>query len=165
MCCSIQEQRKISQEHKVYGLPARCNGQLQPLDFITICAFKCSYRKTVRMIDGGLLQDASCMKVYIVLSAMHFKAETCKLLNPATLKNGFVKCGCSVDISALMMMYRNLPKMKKVTGIACTVFRLSTSKVCGVQIIIQVLDQQLRGIIFQRNLNLFQASWKSWHIC
>lgn len=143
MCCSIQEQHKISQEHKGYGLPARCDSQLQPLDFITICAFKCSYRKTVGMIDGGLLQDASCMKVYIVLSAMHFVAETYKLLTPTTLKNGFVKCGCPVDVSALMMIHRNLLKMKKVTGIVCAVFGLSTSKVCGVQIVIQVLDQHL----------------------
>jgi len=117
------------------------------------------------MIDGGLLKEASCMKVYIVFSAMHFVAETCKLLTPTSLKNDFVKCDCPVGISALMMMYRNLLRMKKVTGIACTVFRLRTSKVCGVQIVIQVLDQQLRGIIFQRNLNLFQASRRSWHIC
>ena len=152
MCCSIQEQHKISQEckgygstppNKGYGLPARCDSQLQPIDFITIHAFKCSYRKTVGMIDGGLLQDASCIKVYIVLSAMHFIAETWKLLTPTALKNGCIKCGCPVDISALVMMYRNLVKMKKVTGIVCTVFRLSTSKVCGVQIVIQVLDQQL----------------------
>ena len=129
---------------KGYGLPARCDSQLQPLDFITIRASKCSYRKTVGMIDGGLLQDASCMKVYIrvVLSAMHFIAETWKLLTPTTLKNGFIKCGCPVDISALRM-YRNLLKMKKVTDIVCTVFGLSTSKVRGVQIVIQELDQQL----------------------
>jgi hypothetical protein len=95
------------------------------------------------MIGGGLLQDAARIKVYIVLSAMHFIAETWKLLTRTTLKNGFVKCGCPVDISAWMMMYRNLLKMKKVTGIVCTVFGLSTSEVCGVQIVIQVLDQQL----------------------
>jgi len=143
VCCSIQKQHKISHEHKGYSLPATCDSQLQPLYFITIHAFKCNYRKTVGMIDCGLLQDALCMKVYIVLSYMHFVAETWTLLTPTTLKNGFVKCCCPVDISAVMMMYRNLLKMKKVTGIVCTVFGLSTSKVCGVQIVIQVLDQQL----------------------
>jgi quinolinate synthase len=72
------------------------------------------------------------MKVCIVLSAMHFIAETWKLLTPSTLKNSFVKCGCPVDILVVMMMCRNLLKMKKVTGIVHTVFWLSTSKVCGV---------------------------------
>jgi hypothetical protein len=72
-----------------------------------------------------------------------FHSRNMDMLTPATFKNGFVKCGCPVDISTVMMMYRNLLKMKKVTGIVCTLFGLSTSKVCGVQIVIQVLDQQL----------------------
>jgi hypothetical protein len=80
--------------------------------------------------------------VYSIVSYA-FCSRNMEVANPNYSQEWFVKCGCPVDISALMMMYRNLLKMKKVTGIVCTVFGLSTSKVCEVQIVIQVLDQQL----------------------
>jgi hypothetical protein len=71
------------------------------LDLGIIHTLKCRYRKqlilkTVAMIDGGLLQDATQMKLG-VLSALHFIAETWRLITPTTINNCFVKCGFSVD--------------------------------------------------------------------
>jgi hypothetical protein len=67
---------------------------IKPLDLGIIHAFKSYYRKkvihkTVAMIDEGLLQDASQMKLD-VLSAMHFIVETWRLSTPTTIKNCLV---------------------------------------------------------------------------
>jgi hypothetical protein len=56
-----------------------------------IHAFKCHYRKqviekTVAMTDGGLLQDATHMKVD-VLSAMHFIVKAWRFLTHNEIKN------------------------------------------------------------------------------
>jgi hypothetical protein len=64
---------------KAVFLPAKCMSQLQPLDMGAMHAFKCHYRKqliqkTAAMTDGGLLQDATQMKLD-VLSAICFIAE------------------------------------------------------------------------------------------
>jgi hypothetical protein len=48
------------------------------------------------MIDGGLLQDATQMKLQ-VLSAMHFIAGVWRLITSTTIKNCFVKRGFSID--------------------------------------------------------------------
>jgi hypothetical protein len=65
--------------------------QVQPLDLGIIHAFRGHCRKkvihkTVAMIDEGLLQDASQM-LLDVLSALHFIAETWRVLTPTTIKN------------------------------------------------------------------------------
>jgi hypothetical protein len=70
-------------------------------DLGIINAFKCCYaklliQKTVAMIDRGLLQDATQMKLD-VLSAMHFAAEDWELVTLTTIKNCFVKCHFSND--------------------------------------------------------------------
>jgi hypothetical protein len=81
--------------------PANCTSQLQPLDLGIIHVFKFHYRKqlihkNVAMIEGGLLQDATQMKLY-VLSAKHFITEAWRSVTSTTIKNCFVKCGFSTD--------------------------------------------------------------------
>jgi hypothetical protein len=81
--------------------PANYSTQPQPLYLGIIHAFKCNYRKqliskTAATTDGGLLQDATQMKLN-VLSAMHFIAEPWIPKTPTTIKNCFVKCSFLID--------------------------------------------------------------------
>jgi hypothetical protein len=71
---------------KVAFLPAAHTTQPQPLDLRIIHTFKCHYRKqllqkTVAMIDGGLLENAVCMKLDMS-SAVHFIAQAWGFLAP-----------------------------------------------------------------------------------
>jgi hypothetical protein len=50
------------------------------------------------MMDEALLQDLTQMKLD-VLSAMHFIAEAWRLITSTIIKNCFVKCGFSIDVS------------------------------------------------------------------
>jgi hypothetical protein len=86
---------------KVVFLPTNCTSQLQPLELEIIHVFKCHHRKpliwkTVAIMDGRLLQDATQMK-QDVLSSVHFIAEAWRLVTPAAIKNFFVKCAFSND--------------------------------------------------------------------
>jgi hypothetical protein len=47
------------------------------------------------MIAGGMLQDASQMKLD-VLYVVHLIAEPWRLITPTAFKNCFVKCGFSI---------------------------------------------------------------------
>jgi hypothetical protein len=83
---------------EVVFLPANCTGQLQPLDLGVIHAFKCHYteqfiQKTVAMLDEGLLQEATQIKLD-VLSAVHFIAQAWRLITPTTIKNWFLNSSC-----------------------------------------------------------------------
>jgi hypothetical protein len=49
-------------------------------------------QKTVAMIYGELLQDATQMK-QDVFPAVHFIAEGWRLVTPTAIKNCFMKCG------------------------------------------------------------------------
>jgi hypothetical protein len=69
-----------------------------------ISVFKCRYRKQLisnaaAMIDEGLIHDATQLKLD-VLSTMYFIAEAWKLITPTTIKNCYVKCGFSNDVSS-----------------------------------------------------------------
>lgn len=48
------------------------------------------------MIDGGQLQDASCVKLNM-LSAVHCLAEAWKLVIPTAIKNHFAKYGFAIE--------------------------------------------------------------------
>jgi hypothetical protein len=104
------------------------------------------------MIEGGLLQDATQMKLD-VLSAMHFTAEALKVITPTTIKNCSVKCGFSIDhISSNDGSAVKLSDDEKDDWCSLQPLGLqfedyticdTTLKVCDVQNIDQVLDQQL----------------------
>jgi hypothetical protein len=75
-----------------------------------IHAFKCHYRKqliskTSAVIEGKLLQDTAQMKLN-ALSAVHLIDEAWRIITSTTVKNCFVKCGFSIDMSAAMMTVR-----------------------------------------------------------
>jgi hypothetical protein len=108
-------------------------------------------QKTVAMIDGGLLQHATQMKLD-VLSAVHFIAEAWRFISPTTIKNCSVKCGFSTDYvssnddSAVKLSeheeddWHSLqPLAVKSEDYICD----SGLKVCGAQNVDQVLDQHL----------------------
>lgn len=92
---------------------------------------KCSYRKqflrkAVAMINVVLLQGTSCVKLG-VLSAMHFKAETWKLITLTTIKNCFEKCGLyQLSVYSNDDDVLNLKKME-ITGIVCNLIDCSWS--------------------------------------
>jgi len=81
--------------------PPKCTSHLQPLDMGIIHALKCQYRKqliwkTVAMIDGESLGDASKMKIKL-LTALQYIAEAWRQITPTTIQNCFIKCGFSSD--------------------------------------------------------------------
>jgi hypothetical protein len=107
VCCSPKEHTTFLRNIKVVFLPVNCTSQLEPLDLGIIHAFKCYYRnqliqKTVAMIDRGLLQDATQMKLD-ALSATHFIAEAWRLITPTTIKYSSVKCGFRLITLAAMI--------------------------------------------------------------
>jgi hypothetical protein len=66
-----------------------------------IHALKCQHRKqliwkTVTMIDGELLGDASKMKIKL-LTALQYIAEAWRQITPTITQNCFNKCGFSSD--------------------------------------------------------------------
>jgi hypothetical protein len=100
-CAAHQKNTSFLSNIKVIFLPAKCTSQLQPLDLGIIHAFKCHYRKqliqrTVALINGGLLQQATQMKLDM-LFAVHFIAEAWRLITPTAFENYFVNCCFSVD--------------------------------------------------------------------
>jgi hypothetical protein len=70
---------------------------LQPLDLRIIHALKYQYKKATHTKGssndhGGLLGDASKLKINL-LTTLHFIAEACRQIIPATIENCFMKCG------------------------------------------------------------------------
>lgn len=64
-------------------------------------AFKFNYRKQLKqknavMINGGLLQDFT-YRIWDVLSAMHFTADTWRLISLTVIKKCFAHYGFPVD--------------------------------------------------------------------
>lgn len=99
-CAAHPKNTSALKNVKVVFFPPNCTSKLQPLDLGIIHAFKCHYRKqlirkAVAMIDGGLLEDASKLKLNI-LSALHFVAEAWRRISSLTIQNCFRKCGFMV---------------------------------------------------------------------
>jgi hypothetical protein len=91
-CAAHPKNTTLLSNIKAVFLQANCISQLHPLDWRITHALKCHYRKqlirkTAAMTDGGLLKDATQMKLD-VLSAMHFTAEAWSLITPNTIKTG-----------------------------------------------------------------------------
>jgi hypothetical protein len=102
------------------------------------------------MTDGGLLQDATQMKLD-VLSAMQFIAEAWRLITPTIIKNCFVKCGFSIDHvssnddSAVILSEDEEDDWQSLQALGvqsegCTTCD-SALEVCGVRSVDCVLDQ------------------------
>jgi hypothetical protein len=71
------------------------------------------------MIDGGLLHDASHIKLDVV-STMQIITETWNLVTPTTTKNCLQSVVFRLIMSAATMIkHQNLLEMKKMTGIIC----------------------------------------------
>jgi hypothetical protein len=104
------------------------------------------------MIDGGLLEDATQMNLD-VLSALDIIAEAWRLITPTTIENCFVRCDFSLDHvsrnddSAVKLSedeegdWHNLQPL----GVQFEDYTTCNSslKVCAIQSVDQVLDQQL----------------------
>jgi hypothetical protein len=88
-----------------------------------------------------------------VLSAVHFTAEVWKFVTPTAIKNCFVKCGFSVDHASnsdgsavkLTEEEKHDWHILKDPGVHFEKHMICDSvlKICGVQSIQQVLNQQL----------------------
>jgi hypothetical protein len=142
---------------KVIFLPANCTSQLQPQELEIIHVFKCHHRKhliwkTVAIMDGSLLQDATQMKLD-VLSAVHLIAEAWRLVTPPAIKNCFVKCAFSNDrVSGNDGSGGKLSEDEdenwhslQPLGVQFEDYTTcdNAPEVCGVQSVEQVLDQHL----------------------
>jgi hypothetical protein len=142
---------------KVAFHPTYCSSQLQPLDLGIIHAFKCHYRKqlirkTVAMIDGGLLRDA-VMKKLDVLTALLFIVEAWRSVTHTAIKNCFVKCGFSYDhVSSndyrVVKLKEDEEEDEHILQPCGMQFGDYTDcenalEVCGIQSVNQVLDQHL----------------------
>jgi hypothetical protein len=85
-CAANLKNTTFHRNIKVLFLPANGASQLQPLDLRIIHAFKSHYRKqliqkTVAVIDGGLLQVTTQMKLDLLFK-VHFRAEAWRLKCP-----------------------------------------------------------------------------------
>jgi hypothetical protein len=128
-------------------LPANCTSQLQPLHLEIIQAFKCHYgkqliQKTVAVIDGGLLQDGTQMKLD-VLSAVHFVAEVWRLVKPTTIKNVFVKCGFSNDHVSSNDGTAVSVKMKRLTDTVYNLLECSLGTAQHVTVLLRFLESRV----------------------
>jgi hypothetical protein len=155
-CAAHLKNTTIFSNIKIVFFPANCMSQLEPAYLGIIHVFKCHYReqviqKTVAITDGGLLQDATHMKLD-VLSAMHFNAEAWRFVTHIAIKNRFVRCGFSTDHASSndgnevklsedeeVDWHSLQPLGVKSEEYTCD----SALEVCGVQNVDQVLDQHL----------------------
>jgi hypothetical protein len=155
--CAAHPKNVFLRNIEVVFLPAHCTSTLQPLDLGIIHAFKFHYRKllvrkTVAMVDGGLLQDATKMKLS-VLHAMNFIAEAWRLITPCTIKNCFAKCGflgcCNTSNDD---SYVNLSESEENDWNSLQIYGVnfddyvrcdSPVTVCEVQTVEQIISEQL----------------------
>ena len=126
-CAAHMKNTTFLKKTKLMFCPPKFTTQLQLLDLGIIYAFMCNYRKqfiskTVAMIDGGLLQDALCMKLDIS-SPVHFIAEAWRLTT-LPIKNCLEKCGCLVD--TVCSNDDNIPTLTKdITAIVHSLLQCS----------------------------------------